>query len=111
LNPQPLDRKSSILPHSTSACECFALCQDSAETEPDDHSDSAVEKRPLIPDHAETSMKDEVDTEESSGLKTEKRKVGCNDEEVLAVLAHELGHWKLSHNLKNLVIGQVRTLS
>ena len=39
-------------------------------------------------------------------LKTE-RKIGCNNEEVLAVLAHELGHWKLSHNLKNLVISQV----
>ena len=39
----------------------------------------------------------------------EKRKIGCNNEEVLAVLAHELGHWKLSHNLKNLVIGQVLT--
>ena len=37
------------------------------------------------------------------------RKIGCNNEEVLAVLAHELGHWKLSHNLKNLVIGQVWT--
>jgi len=40
--------------------------------------------------------------------KDEKRKMGCNNEEVLAVLAHELGHWKLSHNLKNLIIGQVR---
>ncbi|XP_022094831.1 CAAX prenyl protease 1 homolog [Acanthaster planci] len=39
--------------------------------------------------------------------KNEKKKTGCNDEEVLAVLAHELGHWKLSHNLKNLVISQV----
>ena len=36
-----------------------------------------------------------------------KRGKGCNDGEILAVLAHELGHWKLSHNLKNLVIGQV----
>ena len=25
---------------------------------------------------------------------------GCNMEEILAVLAHELGHWKFSHNLK-----------
>jgi STE24 endopeptidase len=37
------------------------------------------------------------------------RKIGCSNEEVLAVLAHELGHWKLNHNLKNLVIGQVNT--
>ena len=32
------------------------------------------------------------------------------EEEVLAVLAHELGHWKLGHNLKNLIIGQVRII-
>ena len=36
-----------------------------------------------------------------------KRKIGCNNDEVLAVLGHELGHWSLSHTLKNLVIGQV----
>jgi len=50
-----------------------------------------------------------MDTDEADVMeeKKEKRKVGCNNEEVLAVLAHELGHWKLSHNLKNLVIGQV----
>ena len=39
-----------------------------------------------------------------------KKKIGCNNSEVLAVLGHELGHWKLSHNLKNLVIGQVSSL-
>lgn len=37
------------------------------------------------------------------------RKIGCNNEEILAVLSHELGHWKLNHNLKNLIIGQVNT--
>lgn len=41
--------------------------------------------------------------------KVEGRKMGCSNEEVLAVLAHEFGHWKLSHNLKNLFIGQVNT--
>jgi len=41
--------------------------------------------------------------------KKKERKTGCNNEEVLAVLAHELGHWKLNHNLKNLVISQVNT--
>lgn len=38
----------------------------------------------------------------------DKKHKGCNQEEILAVLAHELGHWKLSHNLKNLTIGEVR---
>ncbi|GFT38042.1 CAAX prenyl protease 1 homolog, partial [Nephila pilipes] len=34
------------------------------------------------------------------------QKTGCNNDEILAVLAHELGHWKLNHVLKNLVIVQ-----
>lgn len=37
----------------------------------------------------------------------DKKKKGCNTAEVLGVLAHELGHWKLSHNLKNIVISEV----
>lgn len=41
---------------------------------------------------------------EEDGKKKEK---GCNTAEVLGVLAHELGHWKLSHNIKNLVISEV----
>ena len=32
---------------------------------------------------------------------------GCNEEEVLAVLGHELGHWSLSHTLKLLAVSQV----
>jgi hypothetical protein len=37
----------------------------------------------------------------------ESEKKGCDNAEVLAVLAHELGHWKLNHVLKNIVIMQV----
>jgi len=33
---------------------------------------------------------------------------GCNKEEILAVLGHELGHWKLNHILKNIIISQVQ---
>lgn len=43
--------------------------------------------------------------------KKQKLKKGCNTDQILAVLAHELGHWKLSHNLKNLMIGEVATCS
>lgn len=39
--------------------------------------------------------------------KKKKKKVGCNNEEVLAVLCHELGHWYHSHVLKSLVISQL----
>ncbi|XP_030387158.1 CAAX prenyl protease 1 homolog [Scaptodrosophila lebanonensis] len=35
---------------------------------------------------------------------------GCTDEEVLAVLGHELGHWKLGHVTKNIIIMQVHLL-
>jgi STE24 endopeptidase len=38
---------------------------------------------------------------------TTSEKKGCDNPEVLAVLAHELGHWKLNHVVKNIIIMQV----
>ena len=32
---------------------------------------------------------------------------GCDQEEILAVLGHELGHWKLNHTIQHLMISQV----
>ncbi|KAJ8945859.1 hypothetical protein NQ318_002697 [Aromia moschata] len=32
---------------------------------------------------------------------------GCSNDEILAVLSHELGHWSYSHIIKNLVVMQV----
>ena len=29
---------------------------------------------------------------------------GCEDDEIVAVLGHELGHWKMGHTVKMLVI-------
>ena len=40
--------------------------------------------------------------------KTKEKKIGCNTAEVVAVLAHELGHWKFSHMVKNIIIMQVK---
>ncbi|XP_070568575.1 CAAX prenyl protease 1 homolog [Ptychodera flava] len=61
-------------------------------------------------DQVEEKGEGDTDKEEKDEKKSEERKSqGCNNEEVLAVLAHELGHWKLSHNLKNLFIGQINT--
>uniref|UniRef100_A0A8C5MDP3 CAAX prenyl protease n=1 Tax=Leptobrachium leishanense TaxID=445787 RepID=A0A8C5MDP3_9ANUR len=37
------------------------------------------------------------------------KKQGCSNTEVLAVLGHELGHWKLGHTVKNIVISQVNS--
>merc|ERR1719445_1410517 len=38
------------------------------------------------------------------------KKTGCNSKEIVAVLGHELGHWKLNHVMKNIIIGQVQIL-
>lgn len=32
---------------------------------------------------------------------------GCKDDEILAVLSHELGHWSHSHIIKNIIVMQV----
>lgn len=36
---------------------------------------------------------------------------GCNDDEICAVLGHELGHWKMGHVWKNLVVMQAVILA
>merc|ERR1719445_2304770 len=36
------------------------------------------------------------------------KKTGCNNKEIVAVLGHELGHWKMNHVMKNIIIGQVQ---
>uniref|UniRef100_A0A1I8PJE7 CAAX prenyl protease n=1 Tax=Stomoxys calcitrans TaxID=35570 RepID=A0A1I8PJE7_STOCA len=43
-------------------------------------------------------------------IKEEDKGKGCTNEEVVAVLGHELGHWKLGHVTKNIVIMQVNLL-
>lgn len=48
-----------------------------------------------------------VEKEEEVADDDKKTSKGCQDSEVLAVLAHELGHWKLGHVTKNIVIMQV----
>lgn len=52
----------------------------------------------------------EKDGESEKSAEEEKpaeEKKGCSNEEVLAVLAHELGHWQLNHVAKNIVIMQI----
>lgn len=45
--------------------------------------------------------------ENSQDDKTKGKGKVMNDEEILAVLGHELGHWKLNHILFNFIISQV----
>lgn len=46
-------------------------------------------------------------TPDATSLFPQNKKQGCKNEEVLAVLGHELGHWKLGHTIKNIIISQV----
>eukprot|EP00118_Oscarella_pearsei_P025566 m.308393 g.308393 ORF g.308393 m.308393 type:complete len:473 (+) comp43918_c0_seq1:1465-2883(+) len=64
-------------------------------------SDDAIEK----PKNSETEDKAETkDTEKG------KKKIGCNSDEVLAILSHEFGHWQFNHVLKNLALSQANIL-
>merc|ERR1740131_52710 len=49
--------------------------------------------------------------EKAEGTEKEKKKTGCNNEEIVAVLGHELGHWSMNHVLKNILIAQVQIFS
>ncbi|XP_024293499.1 CAAX prenyl protease 1 homolog isoform X2 [Oncorhynchus tshawytscha] len=51
----------------------------------------------------------EIDTLTEDKSKLKNKKQGCNNPEVLAVLGHELGHWKLGHTVKNIVISQMNS--
>ncbi|XP_056651199.1 CAAX prenyl protease 1 homolog isoform X4 [Monodelphis domestica] len=63
----------------------------------------------LNKDHQEeTSIEPQnIGEGENPETKAKTKKQGCKNEEVLAVLGHELGHWKLGHTVKNIVISQV----
>jgi len=49
----------------------------------------------------------EEENKNTTDEKTEENGKGMNDEEILAVLGHELGHWKLNHILFYIIISQV----
>lgn len=64
-----------------------------AETETTENTEDA----PAKDAEKETNEKEKVDSDAGKG---------CEDSEVLAVLAHELGHWKLGHVTKNIIFMQ-----
>ncbi|UYV81863.1 ZMPSTE24 [Cordylochernes scorpioides] len=53
--------------------------------------------------------KDQSNQEEKSE-EGKPKNLGCTNNEVLAVLGHELGHWKLNHAVKNIIISQSNLL-
>merc|ERR1712179_310414 len=56
----------------------------------------------------EKEAKEKAEKEENEGKAEEKKATGCNNQEIVAVLGHELGHWKMNHVLKNILIAQVQ---
>jgi len=62
------------------------------------------ERKKIMPEE-EKKEKEEEEKKEEGKTKT---KTGCNNQEIVAVLGHELGHWKLNHVMKNIIIGQVQ---
>jgi len=53
------------------------------------------------------SIDDKIEEKEKTDDKIEEKGKGMNDEEILAILGHELGHWKLNHILFYIIISQV----
>jgi len=70
--------------------------------------DTLLEEEERLKLKTEEDLKKEEEEKKEGDEKEEKKKTGCNANEIIAVLGHELGHWKLNHVLKNLVIGQVQ---
>lgn len=60
------------------------------------------ERKKMMPEEEKKESEEEEDKKET------KTKTGCNNQEIVAVLGHELGHWKMNHVMKNIIIGQVQ---
>merc|ERR1712226_1715964 len=54
--------------------------------------------------------KEEKVSEDSPDEPQKKVSKGCSDDEILAILGHELGHWKCNHMIINLFISQINLL-
>ena len=91
----------------------------SEEEKKGEEKDEEAEKKTVKDEAAEgqdeeaVAAQEEVVAEGGSGDEGKKKKKskGCSTPEILGVLAHELGHWKLSHNIKIMVVTQVRLSS
>ncbi|XP_019851377.1 PREDICTED: CAAX prenyl protease 1 homolog [Amphimedon queenslandica] len=71
--------------------------------------DTLIEKGILPSEDDKKKEESETDDkeEEEKVNEEEEKTTGCNIEEILAVLCHELGHWNFSHTLKLMAMNQV----
>ncbi|VDP20759.1 unnamed protein product [Soboliphyme baturini] len=76
--------------------------------------DTLVESRPLtsLESDKKTDTGGQVintanESTKDKNIEADNRILGMKDDEVVAVIGHELGHWKLSHNVINLVISEL----
>lgn len=73
--------------------------------------DTLIDKSVLdISNLFEKKDKEQEATEDKKEEKKEDDKPGCNEQEILAVLGHELGHWSLSHIVKMMIVSQINLL-
>lgn len=63
----------------------------------------------LIEDYYE-KYTDKKEQEDKRGKDKKEARKGCNNEEILAVLCHELGHWYHGHLMKHLVFAELNYL-
>lgn len=71
--------------------------------------DTLIEGYHDKPEQKEKSTELDEARKESAkeGTGADKKKKGCNTEEILAVLCHELGHWYCSHLIKQLTFAEI----
>ncbi|KAG1683884.1 CAAX prenyl protease 1 [Nymphon striatum] len=82
------------------------LLEDYTPLNSEKDSKSKDESESKLEDTDETKPDEPNDSKENTESKP-KKKTGCNNDEVVAILAHELGHWKHNHVLKHFFYGQI----
>lgn len=92
-------KNKRIVLFDTLVAEYWKPPKKTEEKETSESDKEKVEEKPEEKEEKETSEK----TEDS-----EKAKKGCETDEIIAVLAHELGHWHHNHVFKHFLFSQVR---
>jgi len=72
--------------------------------------ESKEESSEVVEDPKEEVVEEVVPEEEVADTQSKKDVKGCTNEEILAILGHELGHWKCNHIMINLLISQINLL-